>query len=87
MLPAALDGIAFTPIGALSKLLDIWYSSSRLPLTSGNAATVGGADLMLSWNFRHIVNFARMCGYNSVNILRGYRPLTILSPKEVCDED
>lgn len=47
------------------------------------AATVAGADLILSWNFRHIVNFNRIRGFNSVNISLGYRTLTILSPLEV----
>ncbi|MFZ1983776.1 MAG: hypothetical protein WAU91_05135 [Desulfatitalea sp.] len=51
------------------------------------AATVAGADLILSWNFKHIVNFNRIRGFNSVNIRMGYRAMTILSPKEVGDEN
>lgn len=51
------------------------------------AASVAGADLILSWNFKHIVNFNRIRGFNSVNIRMGYRAMTILSPKEVSDED
>lgn len=47
------------------------------------AATVAGAELILSWNFRHIVNFIKIRGFNSVNISLGYRTLTILSPLEV----
>ena len=50
------------------------------------AATVAGADLILSWNFKHIVNFNRIRGFNSVNIRLGYRAVTILSPKEAIDE-
>ena len=46
-------------------------------------ATVAGVDLLLSWNFRHIVNFNRIRGFNSVNVRLGYRTLTILSPLEV----
>ena len=46
-------------------------------------ATVAGADLILSWNFKHIVNFNRIKGFNSVNANQGYRPMTILSPIEV----
>ena len=52
-----------------------------------SAATVAGADLILSWNFRHIVNFNRIRGFNSVNFRFGYRTMTILSPKEVSDEN
>ena len=51
------------------------------------AATVAGADLILSWNFEHIVNFNRIRGFNSVNVRNGYRSMTILSPLEVGDED
>ena len=51
------------------------------------AATVAGADLILSWNFKHIVNFSRIRGFNSVNIRMGYRAMTILSPREVGDEE
>ena len=47
------------------------------------AATVTGADLILSWNFKHIVSFDKIRGFNSVNISQGYRSLTILSPFEV----
>lgn len=50
------------------------------------AATVAGADLILSWNFRHIVNFDRIRGFNAVNMRLGYRAMTILSPLEVADE-
>ena len=51
------------------------------------AATVAGADLILSWNFRHIVNYNRIRGFNSVNVRMGYRAMTIHSPREVGDEE
>jgi hypothetical protein len=47
------------------------------------AATLGNAELILSWNFKHIVNYNRIRGFNSVNIGLGYRSLTILSPLEI----
>ena len=50
-------------------------------------ATVAGADLIVSWNFKHIVNFRRIRGHNSVNVAQGYRALTILSPLEIDNED
>ncbi len=51
------------------------------------AATVAGADVILSWNFKHIVNFSRIRRFNSVNVALGYRTMTILSPMEVVYED
>ena len=51
------------------------------------AASIAGADLILSWNFKHIVNYNRICGFNSVNIRSGCRSMVILSPTEVADYD
>lgn len=31
-------------------------------------ATVAGADLIVSWDFRHIVNYNRIRGFNAVNV-------------------
>ena len=42
------------------------------------AATVAGADLILSWNFGDIVNYNRIKGFNGVNVLNGYRSMTSL---------
>lgn len=53
-------------------------------------ATVAGADLIVSWNFRHIVHFQKVPRYNAVNRLYGWPELAIHSPKEVLvyeDED
>jgi predicted nucleic acid-binding protein len=46
-------------------------------------ATVGRVDLVVSWNFRHIVNIRRIAGYNSVNLKAGYPMIDIRSPREV----
>jgi predicted nucleic acid-binding protein len=46
-------------------------------------ATVYGADLVVSWNFRHIVHFEKIAGYEGINSLRGYRGPKIYSPREV----
>lgn len=46
-------------------------------------ATVHKVDLLVSWNFKHIVNVYRIRGYNSVNMKLGYPSLNIHSPKEI----
>ncbi|MBN2103822.1 PIN domain protein [bacterium] len=46
-------------------------------------ATIRQVDLMVSWNFKHIVNFNRIIQYNSVNLKNGYKTLQIYSPLEV----
>jgi predicted nucleic acid-binding protein len=46
-------------------------------------ATVHRADVLVSWNFKHIVNILRIRGYNAVNIKYGYPSIDIRSPKEI----
>jgi predicted nucleic acid-binding protein len=46
-------------------------------------ATVHQVNVLASWNFKHIVNLARIQGYNSVNLRHGYPLLEIRTPKEV----
>jgi len=46
-------------------------------------ATVNNIDILVSWNFKHIVNVQRIKGYNSVNMRKGYKQLEIRNPKEV----
>jgi hypothetical protein len=35
-------------------------------------ATIHKADVLASWNFKHIVNLDRIRGYNGVNLKNGY---------------
>ena len=46
-------------------------------------ATINRADLLISWNFKHIVNIERIRGYNSINIKNGYKQLEIRSPRDL----
>ncbi|HXO18494.1 MAG TPA: hypothetical protein VOA87_01065 [Thermoanaerobaculia bacterium] len=46
-------------------------------------ASVAEADLLVSWNFKHIVHFEKIRLFNSVNLEQGYKPLQIYSPREV----
>jgi predicted nucleic acid-binding protein len=48
-------------------------------------ATINQADLLISWNFKHIVNIQRIRGYNSINIKNGYKQLEIRSPRDLMD--
>lgn len=49
------------------------------------AASVAEVDMVVSWNFRHIVHFEKIDGYRGVNLLHGYKPLDIYSPREVIE--
>ena len=46
-------------------------------------ATVAEVDVLVSWNFRHIVRLEKIRLFNGVNLELGYKPLTIYSPREV----
>ncbi|MDR0305169.1 MAG: type II toxin-antitoxin system VapC family toxin [Chitinispirillales bacterium] len=46
-------------------------------------ATINNIDILVSWNFKHIVNIQRIKGYNSVNMKKGYKQIEIRNPKEV----
>jgi predicted nucleic acid-binding protein len=46
-------------------------------------ATLNNADLLASWNFKHIVNITRIRGYNGVNYKLGYKMLEIRTPREI----
>ena len=48
-------------------------------------ATVARVDVLVSWNFKHIVNLGRIRLFNSVNIEWGYGLVEIRSPKEVLE--
>jgi hypothetical protein len=46
-------------------------------------ASAGGADVLVSWNFKHIVNLGRIRLFQAVNLEMGYPAIEIRSPKEV----
>ena len=46
-------------------------------------ATIHNANILISWNFKHIVNLDRIKGYNSVNLKLGYQMIEIRSPKDL----
>ena len=48
-------------------------------------ATANRVDVLVSWNFKHIVNLRRIQAYNSVNLREGYPTLEIRTPREAID--
>jgi hypothetical protein len=48
-------------------------------------ATLNYADVLVSWNFKHIVNHIRIRGYNAVNFKYGHKILDIRSPREILE--
>lgn len=50
-------------------------------------ATIAEVHALVSWNFRHVVKLEKIRLFNAVNVERGYRPLQILSPREVATDE
>lgn len=48
-------------------------------------ATIAKVDVLVSWNFRHIVNVPKIRRYNSVNQALGYQQIEIRTPLQVID--
>ncbi|MBI4560022.1 MAG: hypothetical protein HY706_20715 [Candidatus Hydrogenedentes bacterium] len=74
-------------------LADAYVAAGILSEASKNdalhvaVASVARADLIVSWNFRHMVNFQRIQLYNSVNLANGYGLIDVRSPLEVAYEN
>lgn len=47
------------------------------------ACVVSDISILLSWNFKHLVNRRRRILVNLVNLSRGYREIEILAPAEL----
>jgi len=50
-------------------------------------ATVARVDVLVSWNFKHIVNLKRIRLFNAVNLEQGYGLIEIRSPREVLSHE
>jgi predicted nucleic acid-binding protein len=50
-------------------------------------ATLAKADILVSWNFKHIVNLDKIRGYNGINYQLGHNMIEIRTPKEIINYD
>ena len=72
-------------------LADLYIKEKIVPPKSFNdtvhiaLATINKIDILVSWNFKHIVNLNRIRLYNAVNLKYGYMPVEIRSPREIVD--
>ena len=62
------------------KILTPKYSDDMMHIA---LATVAEANMVVSWNFKHIVHYDKIRLFNAVNSEMGYRELQIYSPREV----
>lgn len=71
------------------KLAETYINEGALTNKSYNdalhiaLATINNADVLASWNFKHIVNINRIRLYNSINLKLGYKMIEIRTPREI----
>lgn len=87
---ALLAGFRVLPVEEGARHLAREYVSRGVfsPATAMDALHVAIAvasrqDILVSWNFRHLVNRQRRALVNEVNALTGFPPIEILAPPEV----
>ena len=51
------------------------------------AAIVGGCDVIVSWNFKHIVNHKTMMGVKAITALEGFGDVLIYTPSVLAGGD
>jgi len=61
-------------------ILDAQFRNDMLHIA---LATVAAVDVLVSWNFQHIVRLDKIQRFNGVNLELGYKALAIYSPREV----
>lgn len=93
----------FNTYGANAEILDTNEEVERLSEAYMNAevvpadsrvdalhvalASVARADILVSWNFKHMVQLRRIQAFHAVNLMHGYPTIEIRSPLEVADDE
>lgn len=62
------------------QILSPKYYNDSLHIT---LATVAEVDVLVSWDFKHIVHLDKIRRFNALNQECGYRSIDIYSPREV----
>ena len=86
-----IERLQLTPEG--ERLADLYLAAGVIPRRMAAdaqhiaAATLAEVDVLVSWNFKHVVNLRRIMGFNAVNLGSGLRPLEIRTPREIVNDD
>ena len=81
------------PHDEIHPLADIYVNEGVIPLKYRDdavhiaTASVHGMDIIISWNFKHIVKRKTTLMANFINLRKNYRQISIHSPSEVIDYD
>jgi hypothetical protein len=81
------------PNAACDELMQAYLPAVKLSAKHSNdmlhiaMATMTKVDVLVSWNFKHIVHLDKMRAFSAVNLQLGYQPIQILSPREVAHNE
>ncbi len=85
-----LDGLTVHPVSDEALALARRYVDGGVfgPVTFSDAvhvavAVLTGQDVVVSWNFKHLVNRRRRAKVNEVNVSMGLRTIEIVAPPEL----
>ena len=80
ILEITTEAIQLAELYQMKKILSPNYFDDGLHIA---IATISNVDILVSWNFKHIVHFDKIRLFNAVNIEQGYKTIEIYSPREV----
>jgi len=84
LLPLTLEAEALAAAYMTQKVVPAKYADDA---THVAIAVVNGIQVIVSWNFKHLVNLQREAEFNGVNLLQGYPSVRIISPLELIYDD
>lgn len=82
-LDLVVEGDESRALFAAYEELNLIPSRYRNDLRHVAVASASGADALVSWNFRHLVNVRMRRAVHAVNLRLGYPLVEIVSPEEV----
>jgi hypothetical protein len=80
VLPLTAEALSLVAAYEARKILPAKYAADMRHIA---LATIDEVDSLVSWNFKHVVRLEKIRLFNEVNVQLGYKPLSILSPREV----
>jgi len=89
---AELLGFLVESVGVTQEALNLAAEYEAHTVLSGRfrndmlhiaLATIADVDVLVSWNFRHIVRLDKIRLFNAINLEQGYKTIQIYSPREV----
>ena len=85
------DIIILPPFNDIHNLADIYVKEGVIPQKYRDdavhiaTASIHGMDIIISWNFKHIVKRKTILMTNVINMRENYRQISIHSPSEVIE--